>query len=140
MRRLGGLVLGAALTTGVITAAPAGASPANDDVVIAEAYLNGGSAGATYLNKYVELYNPTDEAIDVAGWSVQYRSYSSTGAFTGVIPLGDHHIEPGGRLLVGGGSNAANGAPITPGRDVHRLVLRQRQRWHAGAVQDRRRR
>lgn len=114
MRRLGGLILGAALTTGVITAAPAGASPANDEVVIAETYLNGGSAGATYLNKYVELYNPTDEAIDVAGWSVQYRSYSSTGSFTGVIPLGDRHIEPGGRLLVGGGSNAANGAPITP--------------------------
>ncbi len=114
MRRLGGLLLGTALTAGVITAAPAGASPANDDVVIAEAYLNGGSAGATYLNKYVELYNPTDEPIDVAGWSVQYRSYSSTGAFTGVIPLGDHHIEAGGRLLVGGGSNAANGAPISP--------------------------
>ncbi len=114
MKRLGGILVGAVLTAGVVNAAPAGAAPAGDDVVIAEAYLNGGSAGATYLNKYVELYNPTDEAIDVADWSVQYRSYSSTGAFTGVIPLGDHHIEAGGRLLVGGGSNAANGAPISP--------------------------
>ncbi len=115
MRRLVELALGAVLTAGVVTLAPsAGATPANDDVVIAEAYLNGGSAGAAYLNKYVELYNPTDEAIDVNGWSVQYRAFSSTAAFTGVIPLGDHHIEPGGRLLVGGGSNAANGAPITP--------------------------
>ena len=37
-----------------------------DQVVISEAYLNGGSAGATYRNKFVELYNPTDAPIDVS--------------------------------------------------------------------------
>ena len=66
---------------------------------------------------------------------MQYRSYSSTGAFTGVIPLGDHHIEAGGRLLVGGGPTPPT-VPIQPGRDIRRLVLRQRQRRHAGAVED----
>ena len=95
----------------------ASASPDGDGLVIAEAYLNGGSTGATYLNKYVEILNPTDEVVDVSGWSVQYRSATSTGSFTGVIPLGDHHVEPGGTLLVGGNSNAANGAPL-PTPDV----------------------
>ena len=82
-------------------AAPAQATPADDGLVIGEVYLNGGSSGATYLNKYVEIHNPTDADIDVSGWSVQYRSYSSTGTFTGVIALGEHHVEPGGALLVG---------------------------------------
>ncbi|MGJ9424149.1 ExeM/NucH family extracellular endonuclease [Aeromicrobium sp. CF3.5] len=117
MRRLGGLALAAALVGGLLGAAPVQASPDGDEVVISEAYLNGGSSGATFLNKYVELSNPTDEAIDVSGWSVQYRSFSSTSAFTGVIPLGEHQIEPGGTLLVGANSNAANGAAL-PTPDV----------------------
>ena len=106
-----------AVIAATVTAAPAQASPAGDEVVIAEAYLNGGSSGATYRNKFVELFNPTDADVDVSGWSVQYRSFSSTGAFTGVIPLGDHHLEPGGRLLVSGNANAANGAEL-PTPDV----------------------
>lgn len=101
----------------MLVASPAGATPAGDDVVINEIYVNGGSTGATYLNKYVELYNPTDHAISVNGWSVQYRSATGTAAFSGVTPLGDHHLEPGGTLLVSGNSNAANGAEL-PTPDV----------------------
>ena len=109
----------AALVAGLLPAlaAPAQASPAGDGVVIAEAYLNGGSSGATHLNKFVELSNPTDETIDVSGWSVQYRSSSSTSTFSGLIPLGEHHIQTGGTLLVAGNSNAANGAEL-PTPDV----------------------
>lgn len=93
------------------------AAPAGDDLVIAEVYLNGGSSGATYRNKFVEVLNPTDETIDVSDWSVQYRSYSSTGAFTGVIALGEHRLPPGATLLVSGNANAANGAEL-PTPDV----------------------
>jgi 5'-nucleotidase len=117
MKRLGGILLGAALAGAVLTAPQASASPAGDNVVINEVYVNGGSAGATYLNKFVELYNPTDHAISVNGWSVQYRSAAGTAAFSGVTPLGDHHLEPGGTLLVSGNSNAANGAAL-PTPDV----------------------
>lgn len=104
----------AALVAGLLPAlaAPAQASPAGDDVVISEAYLNGGSSGATFTNKFIELSNPTDESIDVSGWSVQYRSFSSTASFSGLIELGDHHIEPGGTLLISGNANAANGAAL----------------------------
>jgi 5'-nucleotidase len=117
-RRTGAvLAAGAALVAGLLGSSPAQASPEGDDLVIGEAYLNGGSSGATYLNKFVEIANPTDEPIDVSGWSLQYRSYSSTGAFTGVVPLGDHHVEPGGTLLVSGNANAGNGQAL-PTPDV----------------------
>ncbi|MGO2542817.1 MAG: hypothetical protein ACTH8J_16870, partial [Specibacter sp.] len=52
--------------------APTGALPAavtqagtlaSPNVIINEAYLNGGSANASYKNKFVELYNPTDADI-----------------------------------------------------------------------------
>ncbi len=84
-----------------IPAAPATANPAGTNVVISEVYLNGGSAGASYTNKFVELYNPTTTAIDVSGWSVQYKSSAGTSiTASNNVPLGDHHIEPGKTLLI----------------------------------------
>jgi len=80
-------------------------------LVINEAYLSGGSANAPYTNKFVELYNPTDAPISVSGMSLQYRSATGTGAFTGVTPL-TGSVAPGGYYLVQGGSNGANGAAL----------------------------
>lgn len=111
------LLAAGALAAGTLAAvaAPASAAPA-DHLVINEAYLNGGSAGATYLNKFVELHNPTSEPVTVDGWTVQYRSYSSTSAFTGKIALSGT-IPAGGHYLLSGNANAANGAPL-PTPDV----------------------
>jgi 5'-nucleotidase len=100
-----------------LVAIPASASPSGSGVVINEIYVNGGSAGATYLNKYVELYNPTNQAIDLSGWSIQYRPATGVANFSGVTPLGTHHIEPHGTFVVSGNSNAANGAAL-PTPDV----------------------
>ena len=55
-------LLGLGLVVSPLVALPASANTLGTGVVINEAYLNGGSAGATYLNKFVELYNPTDAA------------------------------------------------------------------------------
>lgn len=46
-----------------------GTAIAGSGVVINEAYVNGGSAGAPFKNKFVELYNPTDAAVSLEGWS-----------------------------------------------------------------------
>lgn len=82
------------------------ATPAGDNIVIREVYLNGGSAASSYTNKFIELYNPTAEAIDVEGWSVQYKSSAGTSVTaSNIVALGDHHIEPGGSFLVQGASN-----------------------------------
>ncbi|WP_246159747.1 ExeM/NucH family extracellular endonuclease [Microbacterium rhizomatis] len=43
-------------------------------VLINEVYGGGGNSGATLANDFVELYNPTDVAVDLSAWSVQYAS------------------------------------------------------------------
>lgn len=104
-------LLGLALVAAPLAAIPALANTAGTGVVINELYMNGGSSGAVYLNKFVELYNPTAADIPLTGMSLQYRSAAGTAsptsvvALTGVIPAGKTY-------LVSGGSNAANGAEL----------------------------
>jgi len=54
-------------------------------VIIYEVYGGGGNTGALYSNDYVILYNTTDAAIDLTGYSIQYAS--STGTFTNNLNL-----------------------------------------------------
>ncbi|WP_120339230.1 ExeM/NucH family extracellular endonuclease [Cryobacterium soli] len=105
-------VLGACLALAPLVAVPAQASTAGTGVVINEAYLSGGSAGAAFSNKFVELYNPTSAPIDLSSWSLQYRKASgvitdnpAAVALTGTIPAN-------GYFLVSGGSNDVNGAAL----------------------------
>ncbi|MGX1934446.1 ExeM/NucH family extracellular endonuclease [Microbacterium resistens] len=100
-----------ALGAGALVAAPAYADTAGTGVVINEAYLSGGSAGAAFTNKFVELYNPTGAAVSLDGLSLQYRSATGTGNANGVVPL-TGEIPAGGHYLVQGGSNGANGAAL----------------------------
>lgn len=113
--------LAAALLAAVLVAPAAAAAPvetAGDGagVVINEAYLSGGSANAVYTHKFVELHNPTDEAVSLDGWSLQYRSATGDSATHGMAPLAGT-IEPGGHFLISGGSNGDNGADL-PAADV----------------------
>ncbi|WP_241986340.1 ExeM/NucH family extracellular endonuclease [Cryobacterium psychrophilum] len=95
-----------------LVALPAMANTGGTGVVINEAYLSGGSAGAAFTNKFVELYNPTDAAIDLSTWSLQYRKAtgSSVDAFSGNDTLSGT-IAAGGYFLISGGSNGST----TPG-------------------------
>jgi 5'-nucleotidase len=113
------LSLGTALSAGLI-AAPLAAVPAaaevsaaagTSPVVINEAYLSGGSSGAAYKNKFVELYNTSDAPVSLEGWSVQYRSGTGTAAPSGVAALSGS-IPAKGYYLVQGGSNGTNGADL----------------------------
>ncbi|VXB90564.1 exported hypothetical protein [Microbacterium sp. 8M] len=100
-----------AVGAGALIALPAFANTSGTGVVINEAYLSGGSTGAAFTNKFVELYNPTGSAIALDGTSIQYRSASGTGASNGVVPLAGS-IPAHGYYLVQGGSNGANGAAL----------------------------
>ncbi|TFD56769.1 ExeM/NucH family extracellular endonuclease [Cryobacterium suzukii] len=104
-------LLGVSLAAAPIIALPASANTAGTGVVINEVYLNGGSSGATYLNKFVELYNPTADNVSLDGTSIQYRSASGSSNPTGVVAL-TGTIAAGGYYLVQGSSNAANGAAL----------------------------
>ena len=45
-------------------------------VLISQVYGAGGNSGAIYNSDYIELYNRSEAAVDLAGWSVQYASAS----------------------------------------------------------------
>ncbi|WP_243387044.1 ExeM/NucH family extracellular endonuclease [Bifidobacterium primatium] len=94
----------------------AGAASPYAGVVINEAYLSGGSKGAAYKNKFVELYNTTDKDINLAGSSLQYRSSAGTGAANSSADL-TGTIKSKGYYLVKAGSNGDNGADL-PAADV----------------------
>ncbi|MEJ7795015.1 MAG: ExeM/NucH family extracellular endonuclease [Nocardioides sp.] len=112
LRRAAALLGGLSLLTGglavVATSAPATADPAGTDLVISEVYGAGGNDGSNYTHDYVELYNPTSAAINVDGWSVQYRS--ATGTSANVTNL-DGQVAPGRHYLVTMGAGAAAAVP-----------------------------
>ena len=89
------------------------ASTAGDAVVISEVYGGGGNSGASYDHDYIELFNPTDAAVSVAGMSVQYRSATGTTNPSGVTAL-TGSIAPHGYYLVAEASGGANGALLPP--------------------------
>src|SRR3954451_11279906 len=49
-------------------------------LVISQVYGAGGNASSIYKNDFIEIYNPTDTAVDLTGWTVQYAS--KAGAFS----------------------------------------------------------
>ena len=82
---------GLALLAAGLTPIAASANPAGTELVIAEVYGAGGNANAVYNADFVELANPTDSAINLAGKYVHYRSAAggsggSTFALSGVVP------------------------------------------------------
>ena len=104
----GGLALA---LTGLAAPAPAHAATDGSGLVISEAYARGGSSGAAYQQKFVEILNPTGSDLSLDGLSLQYvpargGAASATCALTGTV-------EAGGTLLVTGGSNGGNGAALT---------------------------
>ena len=64
------------LLCAILSVAPLYGQIANH-VVISEVYGGGGNSGSTWKNDFVELYNPTNTAVNVTGWSVQYGSTSN---------------------------------------------------------------
>jgi len=47
-------------------------------IVISQIYGGGGNSGATLRNDFVELFNRSDKAVTINGWSIQYASASGT--------------------------------------------------------------
>jgi len=116
---LAGSALSAALLAAPLTALPAAAEvPAAPGIVINEAYLSGGSTGAAFRNKFVELYNNSDAAVNLGGWSLQYRSGTGTSAPSGITSLSGSIPAKGHFLIKGASNNASSTAPELPAADV----------------------
>ncbi|MEJ6488473.1 ExeM/NucH family extracellular endonuclease [Leucobacter sp. USCH14] len=98
-----------------LIATPAVASVDGTGVVINEIYAAGGNGGAALNADYVELANPTDAPISLAGWSLQYRSAaaSAPASGSGVIPLSGS-VPANGTFLITG-TTGSNGAAVPTG-------------------------
>jgi 5'-nucleotidase len=114
-RRRSTVLVGLAVAATGLVAIPVTASAVSTTLVINEVYVNGGSTGATWTNKYVELHNKSGSPIDLAGTSIQYRSPTGTGVSSTAVPL-TGTIPSGGYFTIQGGSNGANGSAV-PGVD-----------------------
>ena len=108
-------------------AGPADAATDASQVVISEVYGGGGSTTSAWQRDYVELYNPTDQAVDLSGTSVQYRSSGGTSNPTGVTAL-TGSVPAKGYFLVGEGNRVGRRAGA--GTGSQRL---HRHEWHAPA-------
>ncbi|MDQ3011089.1 MAG: lamin tail domain-containing protein, partial [Acidobacteriota bacterium] len=83
------------------------APPGN--VVISQIYGGGGNSGAPFTNDFIELFNRSSAAVNLAGWSVQYSS--SAGSSWQKTDLSGT-LAPGQYLLVQQASGGANGGPL----------------------------
>ena len=83
-------------------------------LMIYEFYPAGGNSGAFFKQKYIVLYNGTDEAIDLSDYSLQYAAASESSTFSGRRDLSGI-IQPEGFFLivVNSGSNGID-VPKTP--------------------------
>lgn len=97
---------------GVLLAPPAQA--VSTTLVISQVYGSGGNTGASQPFDFIEIFNRGDDAIDVAGWSVQYASASGTGVFgasDNQLSELSGTVGPGEYLLVQAGGS---GTPTLP--------------------------
>ncbi|MFI8711882.1 chitobiase/beta-hexosaminidase C-terminal domain-containing protein [Brevibacillus brevis] len=98
------VMMGTVLPTGWMPQAKAARA---DHVVISEVYGGGGNSGALYKNDFIKLYNPTDTAVSVGGWSVQYASATGTtwqkaGLTGSIAPYGFYLVQLATSGAVGG--------------------------------------
>jgi uncharacterized protein len=87
------------MMSGVAIAAP------GTSVVISQVYGGGGNSGATYTNDFIEIFNPTQATVSLAGWSVQYAS--STGSSWQTTALPQIMLQPGQYALIQESQGAA---------------------------------
>src|SRR3954469_18916463 len=100
---------GSVFETSVLTPVPA--SPG--DLVISQIYGNGGTAGATYRNSYVEIFNRNTSPVLTHAYAIALglgtspidRSIGASSS-RGIV------IQPGQHLLIRMGSGGSNGADL----------------------------
>lgn len=97
-KRVLSLILAFVLSIGTTSIPVSAASaPIANHVIISQIYGGGGNSGALYSNDFIELYNPTNVAVDLNGWSVQYTSakgtsYNGITILSGSIGVGEYYL------------------------------------------------
>ncbi len=100
------------LTGGLATATTAQAAVSPDaPVLVNEVYGGGGNSGGPFDRDFVELHNPGDTPVDLAGYSLQYAS--AGGSSWQVTPLSGS-VPAGATFVVGQAFGANTDAPDVP--------------------------
>jgi DNA/RNA endonuclease G (NUC1) len=87
-------------------------------VVISQVYGGGGNAGSTYKNDFIEIFNRSENPVDISGWSVQFASASvSTWSVRPLCPAGTCSLAPGQYFLIQE-SQGTGGTTNLPTADV----------------------
>ena len=102
-------------------------------VVISEVYGGGGNSGSTWKNDFVELYNPTNAPVNVAGWSVQYAS--ATGVFGNFKTYLSGIIQPKSFFLIQE-SQGAGGTKDLPTPDAVGIIAMSATQGKIALVSD----
>jgi len=88
-------------------------TPLRGDVVISQIYSGGGQPGSTFQYNYVELFNRTNETIDINGWPISGASATGSSGFAvGFVGSNRVAIGAGRYLLIQLGPSNTNGAPL----------------------------
>ncbi|UZN04973.1 ExeM/NucH family extracellular endonuclease [Cellulomonas sp. S1-8] len=100
------------LTGGIATAGAAqGAVSTDAPLLLNEVYGGGGNSGAPFDRDFVELHNPGDAPVDLAGYSLQYASVAGTS--WQVTPLSGS-VPAGSTFVVGQAFGSNTAAPDVP--------------------------
>ena len=87
------------------------ANASSSGVVISAIYTRGGSTGATYTNKFVEIFNAGTSSVDITGWTVRYASPTGL-SWSGTTVSGSFSLQAGQRYLFQWNSNGASGIAL----------------------------
>ncbi|WP_203335698.1 ExeM/NucH family extracellular endonuclease [Nocardioides limicola] len=106
------MLVASGLAAGTISTAQA--SPDGTELVISEFYTAGGNSGAVWTHDWLELHNPSQEPISLAGLSLQYAAAGNTGApgSSQVFVLPDDEVPGGGHYLIQLQSGGGNGTAL----------------------------
>jgi len=91
-------------------------NPVATPVVISQVFGGGGNAAALLDADFVEIFNRSQAAVDVNGWSIQYGSTTNAGGLTSVIQLSGlgalSVIPAGGYRTIRTGNPGSGGLPF----------------------------
>jgi hypothetical protein len=93
------------------------AAATTGEVIITEVYGGGGNQFASFKNDFIELYNTTDNPVNISGWSVQYYAATGTGTTTNRIDITTGTIPAKGYFLVQASSGGSTSLDL-PTSDV----------------------
>jgi predicted extracellular nuclease len=109
-----------ALAAVAVVAAPGSAAPSGG-LVINEVYGGGGNSGATYTNDFIEITNRGNAPVSVDGWSVQYHSSGTSGAWQVTQLSGS--IAPGAFYLVAEAQGTGGTQPLPPAQATGTITM-----------------